>query len=119
MSVDDCLFILIIGGMVLAIAYLRAQYAVRRSHRIAEHANTLRQRELYGTRAKTQDLRTGPAKPVFSAAVPQKFRNAGLHRSLPVHVRFVCRAPAAIDGTKGMAGRTDRDARRSTESRGN
>jgi hypothetical protein len=115
MSVDDFLFILIIGGMVLAIAYLRAQYAVRRSYRIAEHANTLRQRELYGTRAKTQDLRTGPA----SAAVPQMFPNAVLHRSLPVHVRFVCRAPAAIDGTKGMAGWTDLDARRSTESRGN
>lgn len=119
MSVDDFLFILIIGGTVLAIAYLRAQYAVRRSYRIAEHANTLRQRELYGTRAKTQDLRTGPAKPVSGAAEPQVFPNAVLHRSLPVHVRFVCRAPAAVDRTKGMAGWTDRDARRSTESTGN
>jgi hypothetical protein len=119
MSVDDFLFILIIGGMVLAIAYLRAQYAVRRSYRIAEHANTLRLRELYGTRAKTQDLRTGPAKPVSSAAVPQMLPNAVLHRSLPVHVRFVYRAPAAIGGTKGMAGWTDLDAPRSTQSRGN
>ena len=119
MSVDDFLFVLIIGGMVLAIAYLRAQYAVRRSYRIAEHANTLRQRELYGTRAKTQDPRAGPANPVSSAAVPQMLPNAVLHRSLPVQVRFVYRARAAIDGTKGMADWTDRDARRSTESKGN
>ena len=119
MSIDDFLFIIIIGGMVMAIVYLRAQYAMKRSYRIAEHANTLRLRELYGTRAKTQDLRAGPAKPVASAAVPKMFPNAVLHRSLPVHVRFVSRAPAAIDGTKGKAGWTDRDARRSTESRGN
>ena len=52
MSVDDLLFIIIFGGMLLAIAYLRAQYAMRRSHRIAERANMLRLRELYGTREK-------------------------------------------------------------------
>jgi hypothetical protein len=118
MSVDDFLFIIIIGGMVLSIAYLRAQYAMRRSHGIAERAKALRLRELYGTPAKTQDVRKGPAKPAASAGVPQMFPSAVLHRSLPVHVRFVYGAPAAIDGTKGMAGLTHRDAHRSTEARG-
>jgi hypothetical protein len=66
LSVDDFLFIIIIGGMVLAIAYLRAQYAMWRSYRIAECASALRLRELYGTRAETQDLRNGPRKPVSS-----------------------------------------------------
>ena len=119
MSVDDLLFIIIFGGMLLAIAYLRAQYAMRRSHRIAERANTLRLRELYGTREKTQDLRKGAANPVSSAAAPQMFPNAVLHRSLPVHVRFVYLAPGATDGTKAMAGWIYPDSRRSIESREN
>jgi hypothetical protein len=102
MSVDDLLFGIIIGGMVLSIAYLRAQYAMRRSDRIAERANALRLRELYGIRAKTQDPRKRCAKPDSGSVVPQMSPNAVLHRSLPVHVRFVYRAD-----------------RRSTEARGN
>jgi hypothetical protein len=89
MSVDDFLFTIIIGGMVLSIAYLRAQYAMRRSYRIAERGSELRLRELYATRPNTQDPLKGPARPVSCAAVPQVSPNAVLHRSLPVHVRFV------------------------------
>jgi hypothetical protein len=92
MSVDDLLFIIIIGGMVLSIVYLNAQYAMRRSYRIAERANALRLRELYGTRPTMQEPPKGAAKPVASAVVPHLSANAVLHRSLPVHVRLVYRA---------------------------
>jgi hypothetical protein len=98
MSVDDLLFIIIIGGMALSIAYLRAQFVMRRSHRIAERASELRLRELYATRRKTQGLLKGSARPVSCAAVPQMSPNVVLHRSLPVHVRFVSyRSSAAAD----------------------
>jgi hypothetical protein len=109
MSVDDLLFIFIIGGMALSISYMRAEYAVRRSYRQAERANTLRLRELYGTGSKTQAPCKGRAQPLSSTAMPHVSLNAVMHRSLPVHVRFVYRT----------AGWTDRDARRSNEARGN
>jgi hypothetical protein len=93
MSIDDLMFLIIIGGMVLSIVYLKAQYAVRRSYRIAERANALRLRELYGTRPK----------PVASAVAPHLSPNAVLHRSLPVQVRLVYRARAAIEGSKATS----------------
>jgi hypothetical protein len=98
MSVDDVLFIIIIGGMVLSIAYLRAQYVMRRSYRIAERGNELRLRDLYGTRPNTQGLLHESARPGSRAATPLVSPNAVLHRSLPVHVRLVYRVPVALDG---------------------
>jgi hypothetical protein len=98
MSVDDLLFIVIIGGTVLAIVYLRAQYVMRRSYRIAERRNELRLRELYGTRPNTQGFLHEHARPDSPAATPLVAPNAVLHRSLPVHVRFVYRVPVALDG---------------------
>jgi hypothetical protein len=74
MSVDDLLFAIIIGGVALSIAYLRAQYVMQRGYRIAERASQLRLRGLYATRANAQG--------------PIKSPNAVLHGSLPVHVRF-------------------------------
>jgi hypothetical protein len=86
MSIDDFLFIIIVGGMVLSIAHLRAQYVMRRSHLTAERESELRLRELYATRPNMRGPLTGRA--VSSAAVPQVSPNALLHRALPAHVRF-------------------------------
>lgn len=86
MGVDDLLFAIIIGGMVLSIAYMRAQYEMRRSSRIAERASELLLRELYATRPNSQTPFKGP--PASRAPIRQVFPNAVLHRSLPVHVRF-------------------------------
>jgi hypothetical protein len=47
MSIDDLLIAIIIGGVVLSGAYLRAQYAVRRRHRTTERSRESRLRELY------------------------------------------------------------------------
>lgn len=47
MGVDDLLFLIIIGGMLLTIAYLRDQYAARRRYRIAQRRAEQRLRELY------------------------------------------------------------------------
>ena len=102
MSIDDLLFITIIGGMMLSIAYLRAQYVMRRGYRIAERGNELRLRELYGTRPNTLGPLKGPARPVSGAAMRQVSPNAVLHRSLPVHVRFAYRVPVVIDGGQGV-----------------
>lgn len=112
MSIDDLLFTIIIGGMVLSTVYMRSQYIMRRRYRIAERENELRLRELYGTRANMQDALKAPARPVSCAAALHGYPNAVLHRSLPVHVRVIYRAPVAIDGRQGMTGWTERDARR-------
>ena len=89
MSVDDVLFTIIIGGMALSIAYMRAQYLVRRSHRIAERESELRLRELYGSQPKAQHPLRGSAGPNSCGPVPHASPNAVLHSSVPVHVRFV------------------------------
>src|ERR1700722_8638614 len=47
MSVDVLLFTIIISGVWLSIAYLRGQYVIRRSYRIAERENEMHLRELY------------------------------------------------------------------------
>jgi hypothetical protein len=96
MSVDDLLFIVIIGGLVLSIAYLRAQYSVRRSQRIAERGNELLLRELYGARPNARDPLKNLVRPVSCGAAPHLSLNAVLHGSLPVHVRVVypARQPA-------------------------
>jgi hypothetical protein len=98
MSADDLLFLIIIGGMVLSIVYLRAQYLMRRSYRIAERGNELRLRELYGIRPNTQGLLHGSPRPDSRAAPPLNSPNAVLHKCLPVHVRFTYRVPVALDG---------------------
>lgn len=72
MSVDDLLFIIIIGGVVLSIAYLRAQYMMRRSYRIAERGSELRLRELYATRPNAQGSLKSPARPVPSPAADER-----------------------------------------------
>jgi len=95
MSVDDLLFIIIIGGVVLSVAYLRAQYAVRRSNRIAERRYESRLRELYETRPNTQGPLKVSDRPIPGAPAPQILPNAVLRRALPVHVRFVYRTPVA------------------------
>jgi hypothetical protein len=89
MSVDDVLFTIIIGGMVLSITYMRAQYLVRRSHRIAERESEMRLRELYGTQPNAQHPLKGSAGPPSCGAVPHVSTNAVFHSCLPVHVRFV------------------------------
>ena len=71
MSVDDLLFTIILGGAVLSIAYLRAQYMMRRSYRIAERGSELRLRELYATRPKAQSSLKGPVRPVASPAADE------------------------------------------------
>ena len=71
MSVDDLLFTIIIGGVVLSIAYLRAQYMMRRSYRIAERGSELRLRELYAARPNAQGALKGPARSVASAAADE------------------------------------------------
>jgi hypothetical protein len=76
MSVDDLLLAIIIGGMVLSGAYLRAQYAARRNYRMAERSNALLLRELYGTRSKTQDSAQGPDRRVPQATATRAPRNA-------------------------------------------
>jgi hypothetical protein len=99
MYIDDVLFMIIIGGMVLSIAYLRAQYVTQRSYRIAERGAELSLRELYGTRPNAPDPLEGSQRPASRAAVPQICPDAVAHRSsLPVHVRFVYRVPFATDG---------------------
>ena len=89
MGVDDLLFTIIIGGMVLSIAYLRAQYVMQRRYRIAERGSELRLRELFATRSNSQDPITG--RSASRPSVRQASPNAVLHRCLPVHVRFVYR----------------------------
>ena len=69
MSVDDLLFTIIIGGVVLSIAYLRAQYMMRRSYRMYERGSELRLRELYATRSNAQGSLTG--RPVPSPAADE------------------------------------------------
>ena len=89
MSVDDLLFAVIIGGMALSIAYMRAQYLVRRSYRIAARESEMRLRELFGTQPRAQHPLKGSAKPLSGGPVPHAAPNAALHSSLPVRVRFV------------------------------
>ena len=62
MSVDDLLFTIIISGVVLSIAYMKAQYMMRRSYRISERGSELRLRELYATRPNPQGSLKGPAR---------------------------------------------------------
>jgi hypothetical protein len=95
MSVDDLLFIIIFGGVVLSVAHLRAQYSVRRSNRIAELRYESRVRELYGTGPNRLEPLKGSDRPVPGGAAPQFLPNAVLLRALPIHVRFVYRAPSA------------------------
>jgi hypothetical protein len=76
MSVDDLLLAIIIGGTMLSGAYLRAQYAARRSYRIAERSNELRLRELYGTRSNTRGSPQDPERRVPQTAVTRTPRNA-------------------------------------------
>jgi hypothetical protein len=72
MSIDDLLFTIIIGGVVLSIAYLRAQYMMRRSYRISERGTELRLRELYATRPNAQSSLKGPASSVSSPAADER-----------------------------------------------
>ena len=72
MNIDDLLFVIIIGGVALSIAYLRAQFMMQRSYRIAKRANELH-------------LRT---QPVSRTSSPKASANAVLNGSLPVHVRL-------------------------------
>jgi hypothetical protein len=98
MGVDDLLFTIIIGGLVLSFAYLRAQYMMRRRDRLAELGSQLRLRKLYATRPNLQDPLKGP--PASRVTVREVSPNAVLARSLPVHVRFQYRehpASAAPD----------------------
>jgi hypothetical protein len=97
MSVDDLLFTIIIGGVVLSIAYLRAQYVMRRSYRIAELGNELRLRELYATRPNMQGPLRG--RSISCAAAPVGSPNAVPRRSPPAHVRYssIAFASAAAD----------------------
>jgi hypothetical protein len=86
MYVDDLLFMIIIGGMVLSVSYLRAQYMMQRSYRIAERGAELRLRELYGTRPDVPDPLEGSQQPpmnyhplgsnALSAKVPTSERTA-------------------------------------------
>jgi len=69
MSIDDLLFTIIIGGVVLSIAYLRAQYMMRRSYRIFERGSELRLRELYATRPNAHGPLGG--RPVPSPAADE------------------------------------------------
>jgi hypothetical protein len=55
MSADHFLVAIIIGGMALSGAYLRAQYAMRRSDRAAERRHELRLRELCGTQREPDE----------------------------------------------------------------
>ena len=89
MSVDDLLFTVIIGGIALSIAYMRAQYLVRRSYRIAERESEMRLRALYETEPKAQYPLEGSAGPLSGGPVAHASPNAVLHSSLPVRVRFV------------------------------
>jgi hypothetical protein len=98
MSVDNLLLAIIIGGMMLSGAYLRAQYAEQRSYRIAERSNELRLRELYGIRSNTRDSPKDPERRVPQAAATRAPRNAEPGARVPrnplqVHVRFVYRTP--------------------------
>jgi hypothetical protein len=104
MSVDDLLFATIIGGMVLSIAYMRAQYLVRRSYRIAEWESEVRLRELYGTQPKAQYPLKGSPRPLACGPVPHASPNAVLHSSLPVRVRFVYarRLPAIASAPRDL-----------------
>lgn len=88
MSVDDVLLVIIIAGMVLSGAYLRAQYTMRRRYRTAERRKELRLRELYHSRAETRV----PRAAVSRNAVPDAML---LRNSLQVRVRFAYRSPAA------------------------
>jgi hypothetical protein len=99
MSVDDLLFTIIFGGVVLSIAYLRAQYVMRRSYRIAERGNELRLRELYASQSNTQGSLEG--KPVSRAAAPQVSPNPAPQRSLPVHVRYASIAFVSAPADEG------------------
>jgi hypothetical protein len=91
-SIDDLLFIIIIGGMALSVAYLRAQCLMRRSYRLAERGREVRLRELYSTRPNTPGPLKDPGRPVCRAATSRISSNAVLHRSLPVQVRLVSTA---------------------------
>jgi hypothetical protein len=94
MSVDNLLLAIIIGGMMLSGAYLRAQYAAQRSYRIAERSNELRLRELYGIRSNTRDSPKDPERPVLQAVPRNAEPGAVVPRNpLQVHVRFVYRTP--------------------------
>jgi hypothetical protein len=92
MGIDDLLFMIIIGGMALSIAYLRAQFALLRSYRIAERGSELRLRELYATRRNKHAPLETSAKPVSCAAVRKICPKAVLYRSPPVHIRFVSKS---------------------------
>jgi hypothetical protein len=55
MGVDDLLFAIIIGGILLSVVYLKAQYGLRRSGRTADRGKELGLRELHATRSHAQD----------------------------------------------------------------
>jgi hypothetical protein len=84
MSVDDLLFTIIISGVVLSIAYLKAQYMMRRSYRIAERGRELRLRELYATRPNARGSLKGAARPVPSAAADE--RHFRCHQGQRLHI---------------------------------
>jgi hypothetical protein len=92
MSIDDLLFMIIIGGMALSIAYLRAQFALLHSYRIAEQGSELRLRELYATRRNVHAPLETSARPLSCAAVRKISPKAVLHRSPRVLIRFVSKS---------------------------
>jgi hypothetical protein len=101
MSVDDLLLAMIIVGMALSGAYLRAQYATRRSYRTAERRNALQLSKLYGGHSSTRDPTQGTERRIVSCATSHAGRNveAGtmvLKNSLPVRVRCVYRSPVVV-----------------------
>jgi hypothetical protein len=96
-SVDDLLLAMIIAGMALSGAYLRAQYATRRSNLTAERRNALELRKLYGRHSSTRDPTQGTEGRVVSCAMSPVGRHvapgaAVLKNSLPVQVRCVYRS---------------------------
>jgi hypothetical protein len=101
MGVDDLLFFIIMGGMVLTIAYLRDQYTAQRRYRIAERGSELRLGALYRSRSQAQFK--GPPGPESSDPLPRTSRDAAPNASLPVHVRFVYRRPLAPDQPQGAS----------------
>jgi len=56
MSFDDLFIAIIIAGMGLTVAYLRAEYVLHRGCKAAEHKNLIFQRELHANRLRSKQI---------------------------------------------------------------
>ena len=56
MSLDDLLIAIIIAGMGLTVAYLRAEYVLHRGSKAAEHKKLIVQRELHANRLRPKQM---------------------------------------------------------------